>query len=397
MTQKSAAVVVGRNLNALGIVRSLAAGDVPVVLVCTSRFDVAALSRHCRIEVVRALSGRELIEALKALGGRFAAKPVLFLTEEDSVASLSEMGAELADLYHIGVPSRRTTELLSDKALFHEFATGEGLPLPHSRIIRSAEDIGSLRDFELPMIVKPASKDRIAGGADKSVVLASSYEEAFKRCQSLVAARAGALVQEWIDGPDRSIYFCLFHADAEGTPVALFTGRKLASFPPRVGSTAICAPAPEAHEELAAITTKLTRRLAMSGLGSLEFKWDGRAGRFVIIEPTVGRSDWQQEIATLAGVNIPLAAYAHSCGLPQIPRPAEPARIVWRSSFRHRAPPGSIEPGARVVDGYWRLSDPLPGLAYYLIGPLRRLPRRVLARISPRFRWPAPTPGKVLP
>ena len=90
MDPKPAAVVVGRNLNALGIVRSLAAGGVPVVLLCTSRFDFAALSRHCRIEIARSLSGRLLIEALKSLRERLDATPVLFLTEDSSVAAVAE-------------------------------------------------------------------------------------------------------------------------------------------------------------------------------------------------------------------------------------------------------------------------------------------------------------------
>ncbi len=35
------------------------------------------------------------------------------------------------------------------------------------------------------------------------------------------------------------------------------------------------------------------------GLGSLEFKWDAQGRRFLIIEPTVGRTDMQEEIPTL--------------------------------------------------------------------------------------------------
>lgn len=395
--QKRVAVVIGRNLNALGIVRSLAAGGVPVVLVCTSRFDVAALSRHCRIEVVRRLGGRDLIQALKAIRGRFDERPVLFLTEEESVASVAELGAELADLYHVSVPSWNVTRLLLDKALFQEFAMREGLPLPRGRIIRSGEDIGSCRAFDLPVIVKPCNKERVADDALKEVILARSYEEAIDRCRRLVSCGAGALVQAWIDGPDDAIHFCLFHAAADGTPLVLFTGRKLASFPPRVGSTALCAPAPLAHEELAAITTKLTKRLRMSGLGSLEFKWDARAGRFVIIEPTVGRSDWQEEIATLAGVNIPLAAYFHHCGAPAPRQAAEPIAIAWRSSFRRPIPRGALAPDVRVRDGYWRLSDPAPGLAYYLLEPARRLSRRLFSRTNARSRWSTLPPWTVSP
>jgi hypothetical protein len=56
-------------------------------------------------------------------------------------------------------------------------------------------------------------------------------------------------------------------------------------------------------------------RFQESGFGGIEYKRDARDGRFLIIEPTVGRTDWQEEVATLAGVNIPLMACRHELGL----------------------------------------------------------------------------------
>ena len=43
-------------------------------------------------------------------------------------------------------------------------------------------------------------------------------------------------------------------------------------------------------------------------MGGIEFKRDGRTGEFLMIEPTVGRIDAQEEVATLHDANIPLAA-----------------------------------------------------------------------------------------
>ncbi len=44
-------------------------------------------------------------------------------------------------------------------------------------------------------------------------------------------------------------------------------------------------------------------------MGSMEYKRDRRDGRFHMIEPTVARTDFQEEVATLNGMNIPLASY----------------------------------------------------------------------------------------
>jgi D-aspartate ligase len=110
-------------------------------------------------------------------------------------------------------------------------------------------------------------------------------------------------------------------------------------------------------------------------LGSLEFKLDEAARRFVIIEPTVGRTDWQEEIATLNGVNLPLIAYRYEVDLP----PAPPVQIeraaAWRESFRFRKVGAVLGSDIRIYDCYWRMNDPMPAVIYYanlVSGYLRR-------------------------
>jgi D-aspartate ligase len=59
----------------------------------------------------------------------------------------------------------------------------------------------------------------------------------------------------------------------------------------------------------------------------MEFKRDTRTGRFFMVEPTVGRTDYQEEVATLNGANISYAAY---CG--ELGRSASPARSSRRAA-----------------------------------------------------------------
>ena len=39
--------------------------------------------------------------------------------------------------------------------------------------------------------------------------------------------------------------------------------------------------------------------------------------------------------------------------------------VVWRSSIEHRVPPGLLAPRSRMLDGYFRLADPLRSGIYY--------------------------------
>jgi D-aspartate ligase len=103
----------------------------------------------------------------------------------------------------------------------------------------------------------------------------------------------------------------------------------------------------------------------------------------VIIEPTVGRTDWQEEIATLCGVNIPLDAYRHELDLQALPRRPISNCVVWRASIweRLKSERAAFPPNAVVYDGYWRGDDPIPALIQYSCGTsaaaIRRLRRGI--------------------
>jgi len=111
----------------------------------------------------------------------------------------------------------------------------------------------------------------------------------------------------------------------------------------------------------------------------MEFKCDRQIGKFLMVEPTVGRTDWQEEIASLHGINIPHAAYCYELELP-LPTPEKPRDPViwldppsyWRSmlvskSFRDQRPAG-----ARVRSACWRLDDPLP-LAFFWLEWIQKI------------------------
>jgi predicted ATP-grasp superfamily ATP-dependent carboligase len=232
------------------------------------------------------------------------------------------------------------------------------------------------------VVVKPVCKSALQhSGLDRATRF-ETMDEAKQHCAALLQRNTDAIVQQWIEGPDHGIYFCLFFCDTTGHPLRIFTGRKLSAFPPGVGSTATCVAAPQMRAELEALTVRLTTKVKFAGMGGLEFKRDANTGAFVIIEPTVGRTDWQEEIAALSGVNIPMAALAFASGQPVGPVAAGSQAIAWRTSLRHHAPQGLRDAGIKIVDGYWRASDPVPGLIFYAVEPIRRIINRGLSGLS---------------
>jgi hypothetical protein len=95
-------------------------------------------------------------------------------------------------------------------------------------------------------------------------------------------------------------------------------------------------------------------------------------GRFLMIEPTLGRVDAQEEVATIHGVNVPLAAYFYEIGA-EVQHPGEDlSPVIWRDFFSHwrsvhlNRSQRAVKPKPRVYDAYWRPDDPIPAFFHVL-------------------------------
>jgi len=381
------AVVVRGEVNGLGVVRSLAQGGVPAIVADTTLRHAAMWSRLGKRHIVRQLSGKPFVEDLLTLQKEIGARPVLILTDEMAVHTVSEYREDLSPHYRFRLPSSAMVATLCNKAWFQNFAEGHGLPLPRTIVIEREGDIAKIPDLGLPVIVKPADKRPVHMGQVERINWLDKADDVTAACRRMLNAGGTLVVQEWIDGPDSSIYFALFHCGPKPASRKIFFGRKVAAHPAGLGSTAVCVPAPEAADLLRPLTEKFIDISHYEGLGSLEFKWDPRARRFVIIEPTVGRTDWQEEIATLNGLNLALIAYCHELGLPPPPQQTFDA-AAWRESFLHLGRSSGL--AVRTHDGYWRIDDPLPALAFGIdlaCRSVRRLfAQPVLERRKPPFR-----------
>jgi len=334
---------------------------------------------------VPALGGDTFIEALLALRHECSEKPVLFLTQEKSVETVARNLDEISRHYRISMPVAAVMETLMDKARFQVTAEAAGFPVPRAIILRSPADLDAARALQYPGVLKPIIKSSEYDLRFKKAYQVEKFDEV-ERLHRDIKNYAVMILQEWIDGGDDAIYFCLQFRSREQVPVASFAGRKLRSWPPRVGGTASCVPATEEAAALESLTDAFFARIGFFGVGSMEYKKDARTGRFMMIEPTVGRTDFQEEVATLNGVNIPLAAYCYETGerhdLPHISL-APAAWAVspedrWSAEMQNATP--SMPKGMRRYDAVARLNDPLPWL-YSMAERLRE-------RMAPRGRAP---------
>ena len=126
------------------------------------------------------------------------------------------------------------------------------MPVP----IRHIGDLSRLAEPRFPCIVKP-----LRGTANyRKARFARGYKVCFALAgRGPLPPSCRVVVQEWIEGPDSELYFCLQYRAADGATVCSFTGRKLSIWPPDVGVTASCTAAPDARPILQPLTEALLR------------------------------------------------------------------------------------------------------------------------------------------
>ncbi|MCU6434131.1 carboxylate--amine ligase [Undibacterium sp. Jales W-56] len=379
------AVVLGGGVNALGIVRSLGSAGVAVLVMDSDIKSPAMLSRYGRKIHIATLEGQALVDRLLAFARDYSVPLMLFATEEKTVRTISGYRDQLSAAFRLRLPQHERLMALMHKQGFQELAEANHAPIPKTIRLQSPDDLAQAAQLKFPCVLKPSEKNYAYGARFKKAYKVLSAEELRTLYLEIHPVLADMVVQEWIEGKDSEIYFCLQYLGKQGELVASFTGRKIRSWPIRIGGTASCTAAWEYDQELTEKTKRFFDQVEFTGMGSMEYKRDERDGQFYMIEPTVARTDFQEEVATLNGVNIPLAAYLYENGLPPVSaQQAEPAQqaMVWRDPQSDR---WAFEEGGHVVDersqslpvadAYWRWSDPLPWV-YFMWD-------RVMQRFSP--------------
>ena len=403
--QRPPAIIIGLRQNGLGVARALQQEGIPAIVLTHDRGDPALWTRAC--QKVRLTEWDEtsvissLLELGRFIGNRYSSKPPILVTQDAAVMWLSRAREALSEFFSILLPDPDTVDLLMDKARFSQYARDRGWPLPRTFAVASQADFEAVRgDIPFPCIVKPAVKNAAyRNNASEKAHLAED-SVGLERVYSDVAQWESEMVlQEFIPGGDDHIAYCLAYYDASGRPKAVYPGIKLRQWPPFRGGTAVAAPCPaEWKEMVVGLTKEIFDTVGYRGLGSVEFKMHPADGRPRIVEPTVGRTNYQSEIAVLNGVNIPAIAYWDMIG--------EPGRIATRHNSRatklidveHEKLASAMlmrkglldqTERRRILAGprkqmYFRWNDPLPGVANSLSHlALGRLAEAVFGR---RFR-----------
>lgn len=322
------AVILGLYFTGYGVIRELSEYNIPIYVFDVSRRwpeRVTRLAKH--IDFIN--SEQELLQKLTDFATNERNKPVMYLTSDQYVDFFRRHRAALEDHYLIDFPESNVVEILLKKGQFARFAVENGYSIPKTFIMNSPEDYDRYSaNIAFPCVLKPFWRGKAWHDAKlRKVYVFNSKPELEKGLEYITPIESNLIIQQYIPGGDREVYFHFMYYNSESECIGEFTGRKLRQWPVGVGQTSCAEPAPwavEAREE----SIRLFNQLKYKGFGSVEFKRHSHENRFYITEPTVGRQNAQSFLAAINGTSMSMVAYSALTGN-SFPKERKPKRKTF--------------------------------------------------------------------
>jgi predicted ATP-grasp superfamily ATP-dependent carboligase len=300
------AIVIGGDYQGLGIVRSLGRRGIPVWVLDDER-SIAAVSRYTRRTLAWPSDERRQRDHLLALAKQHRLDGwVVYPTRDETVGMLAREHAALAERYRLATPPWEVTRWAYDKRLTHQLAAECGVDAPWTRYPTSREEVAAL-DCTFPVIIKPAIKEHFyqhthakAWRVDDRAALLARYDEA---CMLLAPdERDEIMVQELIPGGGEAqfSFAALCH---DGAVLASLAARRWRQHPMDFGHSSTYVETIE-QADVEAAGTALLGAMRYSGLAEVEFKRDGRDGRYKVLDVNARTWGWHT-IGRRAGVDFP--------------------------------------------------------------------------------------------
>jgi len=304
----TSAVVLDIGFSGYGVIRSLSRYNIPIIGFKTKKFSFEAGTRLCETILVFK-DMHHLYEMLISYAKTQSQKPVLYLTSDKYVYFISENITEINKYYQIDFPNESIINILMDKLNFTHFAIKNNLKIPRTIDLCETTNIQIFKDkLNFPLVLKPWLRtDKWNKNIKEKAFLLSTYNKLEEVFEMVKKIEKNILIQEYIPGGDDHIYYCLTYYDQQSNCISAFTGKKIRQWPIKTGSTATTIACE--NDTLKNETTKIFDLLNYKGFGSIEYKKHAITGEYYIMEPTVGRLNQQEYVATLNGNNLPLIAY----------------------------------------------------------------------------------------
>ncbi len=314
------ALILGGHLTGLGVLRLLAARDVPASVVGVSRRDMVVHSRWYRPPP------RELAETPESgrLGDWLSALPderaVLLPCTDAWTRAVAGLPEAIRERFRASVPASPVVEAFVDKDRFRALMARLDVPSPRCLTLKDVRDLAGVTEAEIESsFLKPVDSQLFSSRFDGKGFWVNDRADAVRLVEQAREAGVGLMLQEWIPGDaSHNIHIDSF-VDRHGTVAGIVARRKIRRHPWLLGNTAsaVTIPLSEVPEPVA-VTLRIIEAVGHRGVFSAEFKYDARDGRFKILEVNA-RLFWYVTHTAAAGLDLAWLSYLDALELP-VPR-----------------------------------------------------------------------------
>jgi len=308
-------VILGLFETGLAVGRSIGRSGIDVVGLDFKK-DIGFYSRYIRARICPHPLEEEdqFIASLIALGKTQKEKPVLFVTSDDFLASVSRNREYLEEYFLMNLPDEYIVESVTNKFQQYSLAQRSGIPVPKTCFPEDLVSVARIRkDLTYPVFVKANDVNvwrRQISGTTKGFLIGDEYDlmELFK---ATLGKGLRMIIQEVIYGPDTNHFKFCCYMSKEKKVLLSFTLQKIRQQPTRFGVGSVVRSV--RYPELSDLGQRFFLAIGYRGVGSAEFKLDKRDGNLKLIE--LNPRYWQQNaLSEKCGMNFPFVDYLETTG-----------------------------------------------------------------------------------
>jgi predicted ATP-grasp superfamily ATP-dependent carboligase len=304
---------------------------VPVYAIVEDPYTPAALSRYLTGSVVWPTRGDEseeyLLDGLSRIGEQFGGGVLVIPSDDEAAVFLAEHGDVLREWFRYPEIDPELPRRLASKRGLYGLCRKYDVPTPGAVFPSSQKRVEAFASHAtFPIIVKNVDPyQRLHHQAVPGTTMVHTEDELLALAATFEDPH-NAMFQEYI--PEADAQDWIFHAylDADSEPLVSFTGVKLRSWPPHAGVTTYARVVP--NDELMELSTRLCRDIGYQGVCDLDWRFDGRDGRYKLVDFNPRTGAQFRLFENEAGIDVVRAQHLDFSGRPVPSAPTRPGRGI---------------------------------------------------------------------
>jgi predicted ATP-grasp superfamily ATP-dependent carboligase len=369
------AIILGGDIGALSIARSLGAAGIQVYAINNPFADVR-YSRFCKwidLPESSAIASEQWAAYLLGKESEHLRGAVLLAGSDEAVELIAEHRQSLSEKFVLDLSNPAAQRCMLDKLCTYRAAQAAGVPTPKFWVADTREQLERLRhELVFPLILKPIHGHKFARKFAKAYTVVHCFDDLLDAFDTVCSAGIRTFLVEMIPGLDDKLCSYYTYLDENGNNLIDFSKRVIRRYPLNMGGSTYHIT--DYVPDIQGLALALFRQVGLRGVANVEFKMDERDGKLKLIECNA-RFTAADCLLVASGLNLPLFVYDRLTGRsPQAPSSYCLGLRLWRPvadfvAYRQLTKMGLLTFGTWLrsimhpqIFPIFRWNDPLPAV-----------------------------------